>query len=126
MKRKTNLLFLTSEKESLSLRELLLALQESAGYLTLAGMQTKADMREDQELSADRILALYDSFEQLAEQLLGTAPSMMVSVNGSGLRIAVKTDRRPDAAEIPLPVRFLESEDVLYITVSAERTGDAP
>lgn len=126
VKRKTNLLLLASEKESLSLRELLLALQESAGYLTLAGMQTKADMREDQELSADRILALYDSFEQLAEQLLGTAPSMMVSVNGSGLRIAVKADRRPDAAEIPLPVRFLESEDVLYITVSAERTGDAP
>jgi hypothetical protein len=125
VKRKTNLLLLASERESLSLRELLLALQESAGYLTLAGMQTTADMQKDEELSTDRVLALYDAFEQLAEQLLGAAPSMMVSVTGGGLRIAAKTDRRPDASEISLPVRFLESEDILYITVSAERAGDA-
>ena len=124
VKRKTNLLLLASEKERLSLRDLLLALQESAEYLSLAGMQTSADMREDQELSADRALALYDAFEQLAEQLLGAASSMMVSVSGSGLRISAKADRCPDAAEIPLPVRFLESEDILYITVSAERAGD--
>lgn len=125
VKRKTNLLLLASEKERLSLRELLLALRESAEYLTLAGMQTSADMREDKELSTDRALALYDAFEQLAEQLLGAASSMMVSVSEAGLRISVKADRRPDAAEIPLPVRFLESEDILYIRVSAERAGDA-
>jgi hypothetical protein len=50
---------------------------------------------------------------------------MLVFVSGGGLRIAVKADRRPDTAGIPLPVRFLESEDILYITVSAERAGDA-
>ena len=125
VKRKTNLLLLASEKERMSRRELLLALQESAGYLTLAGMRTTADMQEDQELSADQVLALYDAFELLAEQLLGTAPSMVVFVSGGGLRIAAKANRRPDAAEIPLPVRFQESEGILYITVSAERAGDA-
>lgn len=125
VKRKTNLLLLASEKERLSLRELLLALQESAGYLTLAGMQTTADMQKDEELSTDRVLALYDAFEQLAEQLLGAAPSMMVSLSGRGLRISAKTDRCPETSEIRLPVRFLESEGILYITVSAERAGDA-
>lgn len=120
-----NLLLLASERESLSLRELLLALQESAGYLTLAGMQTTADMQKDEELSTDRVLALYDAFEQLAEQLLGAAPSMMVSLSGRGLRISAKTDRRPETSEIRLPVRCLESEGILYITVSAERAGDA-
>ena len=124
VKRKTNLLLLASEKERLSLRELLLALQESAEYLTLAGMQTTADMQENQELGADRVLALYDAFEQLAEQLLGAAPSMLVFVSGGGLRISAKAERRPDASEIPLPVRFLESDGILYITVSAERAGD--
>ena len=124
VKRKTNLLLLASEKESFNLSELLLALQESAGYLTLAGMQTSADMQKDETLPSDRILALYDAFEHLAEQLLGEVPSMMVSLSGSGLRLAVKADRRPDTAEIRLPVIFRESEDILYITVSAQREGD--
>ena len=126
VKRKTNLLLLASEKETLSLSELLLALQESAVYLTLAGTQTTADMREEETLSSDRVIALYDAFEHLSEQLLGTAPSMMVSVSGEGLRITAKASRRPDPPQIPLPVSFLESEDILYITVSAERAGDAP
>ena len=123
VKRKTNLLLLASEKETLSLSELLLALQESAVYLTLAGMQTTADMQGEETLNADLIIALYDAFEHLAEQMLHAVPSMMVSLSRDGLRIAVKAGRRPDTALVPLPVRFLESEDILYIIVST-REGD--
>ena len=123
VKRKTNLLLLAAEKNSMSLKELFLALQESANYLTLAGLQTTANLSEDAVLPADRILAFYDVFELLAEQLLGKAPSLMVSWNAGGLRLAAKTDQLPDIDNMPLPVNFFKSEDILYMEIGKE--GDA-
>ena len=125
VKRKTNLLLLAAENESLSTGELFLALRESAGYLSLAGLQTTARSEEDRLLPARVIVALYDAFETIAEQLIGKAPSLNVSWNGTHLRLAAETDALPDTGEIALPVSFLESDDVLYIDVSAGEDGDA-
>ena len=119
VKRKTNLLLLASEKDRLRLVELALALQESANYLTLAGLKTTASVPEDGLLPASRIVALYDAFERLAEQLLGKAPSLMVSWNDGGLRLASETERLPDTDAIQLPVSFRQSEGILYIEISS-------
>ncbi len=117
VKRKTNLLLLASEKDQLSSGELALALQESAYYLTLLGLQTKARIPEGELLPADRIVSLYDTFEGLAEQLLGKASSLMVSWNDSGLRLAAETDQVPDTEGMPLPVRCRRSEGILYMDI---------
>lgn len=119
VKRKTNLLLLASEKDALNLGELTLALQESSSYLTLAGLKTTVSVPEDSLLPASRIVALYDAFECLAEQLLGTAPSLMVSWNDGRLRLASETDRLPDTDGITLPVSFRQNEDILYVELSA-------
>ncbi len=125
VKRKTNLLLLSAENESLSVNELYLALQESAGYLTLAGMQTTARLPEGGQLPAGRITALYDAFELIAEQLLGNAPSLMVSWKEDGLRLAAQTGRVPDLTGISLPVTFRKNEDILYMDISSGKDGEA-
>ena len=124
VKRKTNLLLLAAEEECLSLGELFLAIQESAAYLTLAGLHTTASKPEDGTLPAGRIIALYDSFEELAQQLYGKVSSLMVSWNGDGLRLAAAMDEPPVTEKLPLPVRFRKSEDILYIDISAGRGGE--
>lgn len=102
----------------MSIGELRLALQESANYLTIAGLQTTASLPEDEMVPADRIIKLYDAFECIAEQLMGRAPSLMVSWNSNGLCLAAETDKIPDTQGIPLPVSFRSSEDILYMDIS--------
>ena len=125
VKRKTNLLLLAAEKERLGIDELALALQESAYYLTLSGLRTMARIPEGGTLPADRIVALYDAFESLAEQLSGKAPSLMVSWNGEALRLAAETNLHPVTEGIMLPVRFLESEDILYMDIASGKEATA-
>ena len=120
VKRKTNLLLLASENDRLSIGELALALKESAYYLTLLGLQTTARIPENGTLPADRITALYDAFESLAQQLTGKAPSLMVSWNGRGLRLAAETDQVPGTEGILLPVHFRKDETILYMDIASE------
>ncbi len=125
VKRKTNLLLLAAESETLSANELFLALQESANYLSLAGLQTTALKPEEKQMPAGLILALYDAFEAIAEQLQGKAPSLMVSWYADGLRLAAETESLPDVSELSLPVRFRRNEDVLFLDILAGKGGDA-
>ena len=125
VKRKTNLLLLAAENDTLSVRELFLALQESAGYLTLAGLRTTAREPEEKSLPSGEAVSLYDAFEAIAEQLVGKAPSLMVSWNGDGLRLAAETDCTPDTGMTGLPVRLRRSEGVLFADIPAGKGGEA-
>ena len=117
VKRKTNLLLLSAENEVLNTRELFLALQESASYFTLAGLQTTILESEERQDYAEKLMALYDAFESLAEQLVGKAPSLMVSGKDDGLRLAAETDHLPDTDGILLPVQMNQSENILYMDI---------
>ena len=119
VKRKANLHLLAAENDRLPLRELFLALRESAGYLTLAGLAATAREPAEATLPSYTVLALYDAFEALAEQLVGQASSLMISWNGSGLRLSAKTERVPDTAGLFLPVRLQRDEGVLYMDIPA-------
>ena len=126
VKRKTNLLLLASEKNTLSTKELFLALQESAAYLTLAGLQaTTSQFQEEQMLPAEILLELYDAFETITEQLLGHTRSLMISWHHDSLRLAAETDFLPGTQEIPLPIRFLKDEGITYIDIQAVKGGEA-
>jgi len=103
---------------------LFLALQESADYLTLAGLQTTVQKPEEKQVSSDVILALYDAFEAIAEQLQGKAPSLMVSWYKDGLRLAAETGNEPEISRIALPVRIRRSEDVLFMDILAGKSGE--
>ena len=125
VKRKTNLHLLAAEHDALSTRELGLALQESAGCLTLAGLSATAAGSGEATLPAGQIIALYDTFEALAEQLLGKASSLMVSRSGGSLRLAARTDLLPQTEGLPLPVKLRREDDILYMDVLPAEGGDA-
>ena len=71
------------------------------------------------------IVALYDAFEAVAEQLQGKAPSLMVSWYENGLRLAAETECLPDTAESFLTVSFRRSENILYADIPAGKDGAA-
>lgn len=119
VKRKTNLLLLAAEKEELSLKELFLALQETAGYLTLAGLTTQTMNQEDASYPSRRIISLYDAFESIAEQLLGKVPNLMVSWNHGALRLAAETGEIPDIEKLSVPVTFHVIDNILYMEIPA-------
>ena len=125
VKRKTNLLLLAAEKDSLDIRELSIAMQESADYLTIAGLKTTVRVQEDGVFPADRIIQLYDAFEQIAEQLFYRASSVMVSLNDDILRLAAAADSAPDMEGITLPVNVRRSEDILYLDIFAGKEEEA-
>ncbi|MBP5490066.1 MAG: hypothetical protein J6Y10_05670 [Lachnospiraceae bacterium] len=128
VKRKTNLLLLSSEHDAIELRELQLAVSESARYLTYAGLKSSVDESgwPDVTLPSDTIIALYDTFEMLVEKMLGRATLLMVSYTGEGLRMASDTEMAlPLSADVtPLPVSAEQQDDIWYLTVSVQKGGD--
>lgn len=125
VKRKTNLLLLASEQDHISARELALALQESARYLTLAGLQTTVAAPEERAYAPELAVGLYDAFQALAEQLLGRVSSMMVSWKPGCLCLAVEADAAPSTEGIALPVRLRRAEGALYMDVLFQTGGEA-
>ena len=129
VKRKTNLLLLASEHETLTFSELYLALQESASYLTLAGLRAtvqKAPDAAEKAASSGTVIALYDAFENLAEQLMGNTSSMMVLLNKNGIRIAADTGFSPATDGLPLPAEVRREEGVLYLELLIRKDGENP
>ena len=124
VKRKTNLLLLSAEQDSLTTRDLFLALRESANYLSLAGLRTDALQPDEEKLPSARVIALYDSFEAVAEQLIGRATSLMVSWKGSGLTLAAEAEQAPSVNGLPVPVRVREEEGILYMDLLVGKGGE--
>ena len=124
VKRKTNLLLLASEQERVSARELALALQESARYLSLAGLQTTVAAPEERAYAPELAVGLYDAFQVLTEQLLDRAPALMVSWKPAGLCLAAQTEAAPAPAESPLPVRLRRAEGTLYMDILCPAGGE--
>ena len=123
VKRKTNLLLLAAENKMLSARELTLALEESANYLTIAGLPATIRSTQDGMFPTERIISVYDAFEMLSEQLIGKASSMMVSWEESHLLLAVPTEYLPDTEGISLPVAYHTEEGTLYMDLYAGEGG---
>lgn len=124
VKRKANLLLLAAEKDILTTSDLFMALKESATYLSLAGLKTDALRPDETACPASRVIALYDAFEAIAEQLIGNASSLMVSWAGGVLTLATETAQTPDVKSLPVPVRVREEEGILYMDLFVEKGGE--
>ena len=124
VKRKSNLMLMAAEKETLGTGDLFSALDESARYLTLSGLQTSVMQGEEEAWPAGRIIALYDAFEAVAERLIGKTASLMVSWRDHALCLAAETDRTPDLTGVALPVRARQVESTLYLDLDAGKGGE--
>ena len=129
VKRKTNLLLMASEHETIDINELLLAISESGKYLKFVGLKTSVDdsgfhirchdMPDEvtPDYPSNTVIALYDTFQLLAEQLMHHATLLMISYNDEGLRLAADTDRNLNTESAPLPVSTEQQDDILYINI---------
>ena len=135
VKRKTNMLLMASEHDVIDINELLLAVSESGRYLEFVGLKTSVDEsgftafpsegkgdREavdevDSTYSSDTVIALYDTFQLLVEQLISHATLLMISFGGEGLRLTADTDISINTDNAPLPVTTEQQDDILYMTV---------
>ena len=121
VKRKTNLLLLAAEADSLTIQTLFMALRESANYLSLTGLQTYARPPEKETgFPSAVVIALYDAFEAVAESLVGRSSSLMVSWQGGALVLATEAAGAAEWKDLPVPVRAREEESILYLDLLAE------
>ena len=130
VKRKTNFLLLASGADQTDLNELQLAVSESGRYLSYVGVKTSVDEsgftgKDGAALrDADSVTALYDSFERIAEQLIGNASLLMVSYADEGLKLATDLKEDPDLSGSPLKAQIIKIEGIMYITIPLEKVGE--
>lgn len=127
VKRKTNLLLLAAETEMIDRGELVKAVAESAHYLSLAGQRCSVNEHAAPVPApeARALIALYDAFEQIAEQLLDCASMAIVSFPADGITLSADADEgfRPGADVPGAVVQTRRSEGALYISIRTEEGG---
>ena len=131
VKRKTNLLLMASEEGGITLHELMLAVSESGRYLSYVGIKTSVDesgFTDGEErtasVTAENIIALYDTFETLAERMIGHASLLMISYDGNALKLAADTEQAVVAGDTELPVRIEDNDGILFMIISAKKGGE--
>lgn len=120
VKRKTNMLLMASEHETIPVNELLIAVSESGRYLEFVGIKTSVDQSgSNEDYPSDTIIAIYDTFQQLIEQLIGEATMLLISFSEEGLRLSTDTTIKLDTENAPLPIEIEQQDDILLITIKA-------
>lgn len=119
VKRATNLMLLAAEEKMVESSELLLALQESARYLTYYGIKTEATGEAAQFIRADMIFPLYKTFEELIEDKLTEITCLTATLSEDGIRLALDMKRLPSLPDTTLPVSAFLDDDIVYLTISA-------
>lgn len=123
-KRKSNLLLLSEDTLPKSNRELFLALQESARFLSGLGIDAAAVGEEYADFPLPLVHELYDSFETVLEAWLPQIKRMTVSLTGSGLRMAVEAEGPLNLPKTPLPMERKESDEFTFLTITPRKGGD--
>ncbi|MBQ9534294.1 MAG: hypothetical protein IJU78_00400 [Clostridia bacterium] len=124
-KRKSNLLLLSEAGLPKSNRELFLALQESARFLSGCGIEAAAVGEEYTDFPLPLVHALYDTFEAVLEAWLPQLKRMTVSMRPDGIRMAVEASGMLALPKTPLPVERKESDELTFLTIRAGDGGDA-
>ncbi|SER01833.1 N-terminal 7TM region of histidine kinase [Lachnospiraceae bacterium NE2001] len=118
VKRKTNMLLMASEHDTISVNELLLAVSESGRYLEYVGIKASVDESGiSVDYPSDTIIAIYDTFQMLIEQLIGHISMLLISYSEEGLRLAIDTSIKLNTENAPLPVSIEQQDDILLITI---------
>lgn len=120
VKRKTNMLLMASEHETIPVNELLLAVSESGRYLEFVGIKTSVDEGvHNEDYPSDTIIAIYDTFQMIIEQLIGEATMLLISFSEEGLRLSTDATIKIDTENVPLPIEVERPDDILLITIKA-------
>ena len=125
IKRKTNFVLQMAERNTVTANELTLALEESARFLSLCGVDSSAERRTARDFTNAEACALYDSFELLAEALVERAKNLLVLLEDGGLRLTADCALPFSLPELPAAAEFSTEDGLLYLTLRLRKGGAA-
>ena len=106
VKRMANFVLVEEEQRPISAKELTSALEESAHYLRYCGMNAVISVITERTFSCREAMAIYDSFETAAEELLGKTHDVFIRLADHELMIMTDAgEDTPDLSGLRLPVR---------------------
>ena len=117
VKRKTNFVLLSSERDTVSAEELYLALEESARFLCLCGIDASVLKCANRAFSILETAALYDSFQILTEALLDHTGHLMITLTDDALRLTAESEPPESLPEIPAVFAAESEGGQIYLTV---------
>lgn len=122
IKRMSNMMLLAPEGR-IKVKELSLALGESARYLNKAGFFAKISSEaDDATLPAEKIISLYERFENLLEQALPTLHTLQITLSQTALKLSF------EGAELTLPEDFdgtaETDDDITFVRLPIREDGE--
>ncbi|MBO4887019.1 MAG: hypothetical protein J5589_01730 [Firmicutes bacterium] len=131
VKRKTNLTLLATQESEIELRELELALEESARYLQYLGIEATVDCREsvpgqspenasDGMINSFMALRLYDTFSMALDILRDRITQLVIAVSPVGIRMSCDLDEMISIPEARVPVDIKLEEGILFVRLIGE------
>ena len=127
VKRRSNLIFVGMQRGSISLQELRLCLNESVENLNLYGVDCKALVKGDGQLSFEQAAKAYDLFETVVEATLDSLHSLLISIeSGEPMEVNLCISAAEPLCNLPEQIPGLQweqDEDGLqYITRKLKKT----
>jgi len=110
VKRKANFVLVEAERETVSVKELASALEESVHYLRYCGMNAAVDIRAERDFPCRMAMAAYDCFERAIEELLEKCEDLFIRLQDQELLMMAEggmiseKEGFPALSGLPLPV----------------------
>lgn len=129
IKRRSNLIFVAGQEQSIPMEELLFCVNESVENLKLYGISCKARIIGCKRLSPEAANTVYDLFEAVVEKSMDTASAILLRVEMGNTELSVTvcadcTDDLTDLCRMFPNITVQRDEDGLwYLNTTVEKGG---
>lgn len=130
IKRKSNLVFVESQKKSISVGELRLCLNETAANLKLCKAECRAVLSLENPLCAQNANFIYDLFEAVIEKSLDSLNSLLIFVGEDAdlirINICVSCKEELLCLKESFPALLVQRDDdgLIYLSAECRKDGD--
>lgn len=123
IKRYSNMLLLIEEHTILDSTELSLAIQETASYLTLYGIQIYYETDETMQLSGEKILTSYAVLEYVIEEAIHTCHAMFLTLSfHKDMQMYIEMDCVPSVTDFSRWKNAIEQDKGMLTVCTEEQT----
>ncbi len=124
VKRKSNFVLTYSEDESISSREIYLAIEEMIRFTGYLGVLGSVENMSGGSFSYFDTLSLYDTFLLVVEKVIGDITKLLVVISDDGIRMIMDYSEDFDMVSDGWDITTDREGESLYVTVSAQRGGE--
>ena len=125
VKRKTNFVLVSSERERVSAEELYLALDESTRFFSLCGVNAVATSSASLELCVKDAASIYDAFELILEAMMDSGAKLpddlLVSLSDGRVRVFADIPFALPDADSPCEIEESAEDGQYFVTLTVRR-----